>query len=116
MAKAADANENEIEKVRQIVNVASFSEVEARVRALNDAAWDETVEDIIEWMKIRNKFGGLSGGRFGIVSNKEGFRLEIRNRVRTRLGYPEVDANGQVQAETGILFFGSSSVKKNIVW
>lgn len=114
MAQAADASENQIEKVRQIVNVASFSEVETRVRALNDSAWDETVEDITKWELVEDEYTIIKGDGVDIDDSRA--RLGIRNRVRVRLGYLEVNSNGRTTDDFGIVLFPSRSMKKNIVW
>lgn len=105
--------EDQIEKVRQIANVASFGEVEIRVNNLNQSAWNETVNDIAEWAKVKNKHTRIEGD--GVKIDKGDNRLDIRNQVRVRLGYEEVDKSGKIP-DGMLLFFPSVAVKKQIVW
>lgn len=109
----ANGTETQVEKVREIVNVSSFAEVKARVDSLNASAWADTVEDIAEWEKVKNKHTKIKGD--GVEIDKSDNRLAIRNRVRVRLGYPEVDEHGQTKEST-VFFSPSCTVSKNVTW
>lgn len=83
-----------IETVREIVNVSSAAEVAGRIAVISQAAWTATLNDVTEWSRLKNKHSVIKGD--GILIDKSVNRLDIRNRLRVRLGYPEVNASGQV--------------------
>ncbi len=79
----------QIAQVRQIVGGGiSLEATEKLLDKLSTEETTETLEDINDWLKVRKKTSKISGGRFGIETNKDETRLIIRNFVRERLGFP----------------------------
>lgn len=105
----------QIESVPEIARLASYAEAESKINVLNDAQWAATISDITEWAKIKNKFTRIEGGRSGVFLNKEDNRLAICNRVRIRLGLPEIDEYGMPRGGESIIF-SSCSVKTKAGW
>lgn len=107
--------EEQIESVREIARLSSFVDTETKVSSLKNAQWAATLADITEWNKVKNKFTKFQGGRSGVVIDKSDNRLEIRNRVRTRLGLAEVDEYGkEIGCDT--TYFPSVVIKTNPQW
>jgi len=103
-----------VEAVREIALLSSYPDASARLGRLEEVQCTATLDDIAEWAKVKNKHTVIKGD--GVEIDKDRNRLDIRNRVRTRFGLPEVDSSGQTVAESS--FFGgfSGSVRKNISW
>lgn len=106
-------SEQQIEEIREIVDVSSTAEVAARVALLSQYAWTATISDIAAWIAVRDKTEVIKGGGVEIDDSKT--RIEIRNRVRVRLGYPKVGADGSV-LPVWDEDFGTTSVDVQGAW
>lgn len=89
-----ESNADQIEAVRDIVEVFSDAEVLLKLNALSNAGWQATIRDIAAWELVKDETDVIKGD--GIIIEDEKKRLIIRNRVRVRLGYPKVGENGQI--------------------
>lgn len=91
----------QIETVREIIALGSYSATQTLLSALNAAQEAATIADIAEWDPVKNKFSKLAGGRLGFYSDKEPKRLALRNRVRIRLGLHPLTDETTLDAGTG---------------
>lgn len=83
----------QIGKVREIVNISSKAEIAARINEYCDQSdWIETLSDVEQWDAVKNDHTIIEGD--GVKINNDDLRLTVRNRVRVRLGHPEVSASG----------------------
>lgn len=81
---------DQIENVREIARLSSFTESKALVSSLNDEQWAATLADIAAWILLKNQFTNLKGGRSGVDINPGRARAVISKRVRKRLGLSEL--------------------------
>ena len=102
-----DATPEQIEEIRLICRINSYSEIEEKVNDLSEAGWSATESDLTEWAKVKNKFYRTSAEIPVEYSQK---RLEITNRIRVRLGYEEISEVG------GVLLKKSTSKNINFGW
>lgn len=104
----------QIEEVRVICRVISFSEIETKVNALSQAGWDATVSDLSEYAKVKNKFYQTSADIPLEYAEK---RLAVANRIRVRLGYSEINENGDsLSVEGRNESHSSANVVNEIAW
>lgn len=106
---------DQIEEVRTICRISSYSEIETRVNALSEAGWLATESDLAEYAKIKNKYYRTSADIPVEYAQK---RLEISNRIRVRLGYPEINESGDLLSASARMedFSSSSNVDTEVVW
>lgn len=84
-----------LEDVREIVDVSDSADVALRLSRLSDAGFTATTtRDVPAWQAVVDSNDVIKGD--GIVIDDSKTRLDIRNRVRIRLGYPRVGESGQV--------------------
>ncbi len=80
---------DQVEKVREIARLRTYSHAAALVDGLNDTQWANTLDDIDEWGTVRDDYTEIEKGLLGANISPEQQRLKITNRVRERLGlYP----------------------------
>ena len=106
---------NDVEAVREIALLQSYSDARDRLAALEQVQWDRTRDDIAAWNEVKNKHTKIKSD--GVDIDKERDRLDITNRVRRRLELPDVDSNGQLVSSNDIGFLGfTGTVRKDITW
>lgn len=88
--------DEEVEYVREMARIANtdsnISTLVSRLDALNAAQVTATQRDIEEWKLIEYGDEKSKGGIKGTDYSKERNRTVIRDKVRMRLGYPELPA------------------------
>lgn len=89
----------QIERVREIIGYTSYDATAALCSRLNAVQETETIADIAEWAKVRNKFTLIKGD--GVDIDKARNRLGIINRVRTRLGLSGVESEAELNSTSG---------------
>ena len=105
---------NEIEQVREICRIVSFSEIEKKVISLSEVGWSATLSDLTEYTKVKNKFYQTSND---IPIEYREKRLAVTNRIRVRLGYSEINENGDLLSVDGRNeSHSSSNVDNEIAW
>ncbi|HEY0428995.1 MAG TPA: hypothetical protein VGC76_14535 [Pyrinomonadaceae bacterium] len=89
------------ETVREIAKLSSFADAQERISSLNDEQWAAMLADITAWSSVKNQFTRLKGGRSGVDIDPGRTRMEIRNRVRVRLGLSELTEQYGDENQTG---------------
>lgn len=84
---------SQIERVREIIDYQSYSATSTLVSLLNAAQESATVDDIDQWETAREKYTEIKAGLLGANIDPEKEKLDIRNRVRVRLGLSRVTAD-----------------------
>lgn len=107
----------QIEEVRELSRVSSYSEIEARINLLSDAGWAATINDLTEYSAVKNDFENIKID--GVEINPERTKLAICNRVRVRLGLSEINENGDLLSGSARMNSdgsSSSNVETVAVW
>lgn len=94
--------ESDIESVRKIARLKSYTTAETLVNALNDSQWVATLDDIDEWDGVQGKHTKIKAGLLGANIDPEEQRLAITNRVRERIGLDPVTLVGTVIGSSGV--------------
>jgi hypothetical protein len=93
--------ESEIEKVREIARLRSYSQTATLVDSLNDSQWANTLTDITEWSQRRDKYTDVIKGPAGAQLKAGDRKLAITNRVRERLGLEAITNLGGAAVPAG---------------
>jgi hypothetical protein len=96
----------QIERVREIIRLKSFSATETLVAELNAAQETETISDLGEWAKLRSKFVDVDE-KVKMIAAKN--RLVIRNRVRERLGLEPLDLQSELNGMSAASGIGGAT-------
>ena len=88
---AIDAEDQDIDAVREAAGELSFAYISTVIHRLNDAQWERALELITAWAEFpAGDVLALKGGRDGVIDSDEAAREDIRKRLRLLLGLPEL--------------------------
>jgi hypothetical protein len=104
--------EDEIKQVFLVAKLDSFEQSEARILALRDSEWNEVLELLEKFEKVRYNFTEIKNGLMGVNISPGDQRLAIRNDIRHVLG-----VTPPLASESGVAgSHRSSSVPINTIW
>lgn len=101
---AVTLTEEEIDLAREAAGETSYSLVEARVAALNDAQALRLQDLVARWGKAANKFAKVTG-KVDVDYGRN--RAEIRARVRSLLGLAGATSSSGSSASGGTVSVGN---------
>jgi hypothetical protein len=98
-------DEDNIEATRLTARLTSYAQTEKLVLGdadlnfpgLNQAQWTENLDDVAEFELYRNDKSEIKGSILGANISPRAMRLMISNRVRQRLGLPELTESGSLK-------------------
>ncbi len=92
--------QGEIDTVREIARLLSYSDTEILVNALNDSQWSRMGDFISKWEALDSKDTKIINGLLGANVDPDRARLRITNAVREMLGLLPVNMAG-ISADDG---------------
>lgn len=88
---AIDAEDQDIDAVREAAGELNFAFISTLIHRLNDAQWERALELVTAWGEFpAGDVLALKGGRDGVIDSDEAAREDIRKRLRLLLGLPEL--------------------------